>query len=71
MYSYHHTIKRRIREGELEGYHFTDRYPGIGRALVLEFRTPPFFRPIRPGRFAEYAKILEEWERDPEQREGP
>lgn len=70
MYPYHNRIRQRIRAGELRGYYFTDRYPGIGRALVLEFWTPPFFRPIRPHRFAEYLKILEEWERDP-RREDP
>lgn len=70
MYPYHNRIKQRIRAGELTGYYFTDRYPGIGKALVLEFRTPPFFRPVRPQRFAEYQKILEEWERSPEQRNG-
>lgn len=46
MYPYHPRIKQRIRAGELIGYHFTDNYPRIGPALVLEFNTYPPLRPI-------------------------
>lgn len=59
MYSYHNTIKRRIRDGELVDYYMTDNYPKIGEALVLVFKTVPFFRPIRPHKYAEYFNILQ------------
>lgn len=39
MHPYHNRIKQRIRAGELIGWHFTDSYPRIGTALVLEFST--------------------------------
>lgn len=58
MYPYHNRIKQRIANGELTGYHFADNYPRIGKALVLEFSTEPFFRPIRPYRWSEYAGVL-------------
>ena len=63
MYPYHNRIKQRIRAGELTGYHLDNNYPRIGLALVLEFSTYPFFRPIRQERCEEYADILEEWRR--------
>ncbi len=50
MYPYHNKIKQRIRNGELTGWHFTDNYPRIGPALVLQFSTYPPLRPIRPRR---------------------
>ncbi len=58
MYPYHNKIKQRIKNGELEGYYFTDNYPRIGRALVLEFSTLPVRRPIRPYRWPEYLPLL-------------
>lgn len=58
MYPYHNQIKRRIRAGELVEHYYTDHYPGIGRALVLVFSTPPFLRPIRPERWREYQEWL-------------
>lgn len=61
MYPYHNRIKKRIRNGELEGYEFVDDYPGIGECLVLRFNMLPIFRPIRPHRWAEYVDILAEW----------
>ena len=63
MYPYHNQIRRRIRSGDLLEYYYTEDYPGIGRALVLVFRTPPYRRPIRPERFAEYLALLSELER--------
>lgn len=36
-YNYHGIIKRKIKEGLLVGYEFTDSYKGIGKALVLYF----------------------------------
>lgn len=47
MYSYHNTIKKRIKNGELIGYQFVDNYKNIGECLLLFFSTPPFERPIR------------------------
>lgn len=60
MYSYHNRNKQRIRAGELTDHYFVDDYPGIGEALVLVFSTPPMVRPIRPHRWGEYRKLLEE-----------
>lgn len=60
-YGYHQRIKQRISAGELVDHYFTDHYPGIGEALVLVFSTPPFLRPIRPHRWADYVDILAEW----------
>lgn len=63
MYPYHNRIKQRIHAGELIGYHFTDNYPRIGPALVLEFNTYPPLRPIRPERWGDYVDILADWRR--------
>ena len=60
-YGYHQRIRQRISAGELTGYYFTNDYPGIGVALVLEFGTLPAVRPIRPHRWAEYMELLKEW----------
>lgn len=72
-YGYHPRIKQRIRAGELTGYHWDNNYPRIGPALVLEFRTYPFLRPIRPDRWPDYMGILEDWgrEHDVERGESP
>ena len=61
MYSYHKTIKKRIRNGELIGYDYVEDYKSIGECLVLHFNTPPFDRPIRPHKYFEYVDILVEW----------
>ena len=58
MFPYHNRIKQRIKNGELKEYYFTANYPNIGEALVLVFNTEPFFRQIRPYRWAEYESIL-------------
>lgn len=63
-YGYHPRIKQRIRAGELTGYHFTNDYPRIGPALVLEFNTYPSVRPIRPDHWQEYVDILVDWRRE-------
>lgn len=60
MYPYHNRIKQRIANGEMTGYHFTNSYPRIGEALVLEFSTYPPLRPIRPHRYAEYVALIAE-----------
>ena len=70
MYPYHNRIKQRISAGELTGYHWEDNYPRIGMALVLEFSTYPFLRPIRPERWEEYVDILEEWRRGHDAERG-
>lgn len=57
-YPYHGRIKQRIKSGEMSGYHYTEDYPGIGKALVLEFNTEPSQRPIRPHKWHEYDGIL-------------
>ena len=67
MYPYHNKIKQRIAAGELIGYEWRTDYPNIGECLVLKFSTPPFLRPIRPHRYAEYIPLIEkENKRDPE-----
>lgn len=58
MYSYHNRIKQRINNGELIGYYFTDDYPNIGTALVLQFSTYPFLRPIRPAKWNLYEGVI-------------
>lgn len=62
-YSYHGRILQRIRAGELDRSYYTQDYPRIGAALVLVFRTEPFFRPIRPHRWDEYQKMLDQSKR--------
>ena len=66
MYPYHNRIKQRIKNGELAGYVFTENYKNIGECLLLIFNTPPFERPIRPHKYDEYTKILEEWNKNKE-----
>ena len=63
MYSYHNTIRKRIKNGELVGYVFTDDYKNIGECLLLLFDTPPFERPVRPHKYDEYADLLSEWKK--------
>ena len=69
-YGYHPRIKQRICAGELIGYYFTDNYPRIGPALVLEFSTYPPARPIRPHRWPEYTGILKDWRREHDTERG-
>lgn len=61
MYSYHNTIKKRIKNGELLGFEYVRNYKNIGECLLLHFNTPPFERPIRPYRYSEYQIILDNW----------
>lgn len=58
MYPYHNKIKQRIAAGELIGHEWRTDYPNIGECLVLKFSTPPFLRPIRPHRYAEYMSLI-------------
>lgn len=60
-YSYHGRIQQRIKAGELVGYKMVEDHPRIGKCLLLLFKTEPFIRPIRPRRYAEYQKILNDW----------
>ena len=39
-------------------HRFTEDYPGIGEALVIVFKNPPFSRPIRPEKWEEYTDII-------------
>lgn len=55
--------QQRIRAGELIDCCFTEEYPGIGRAMVLVFDSPPFLRPVRPHAWALYTDVLQEWSR--------
>ena len=55
--------KKRIRAGELLGYEYAQSYKNIGACLLLYFKTPPFVRPVRPHRWAEYKALLNAWER--------
>ncbi|MBQ4105808.1 MAG: hypothetical protein IJC86_05420 [Clostridia bacterium] len=63
MYPYHNTIKKRIKNGELLGFHFTDNHPTIGKCLLLEFSTAPFVRPVRPHKYHLYAETLYLWKK--------
>lgn len=70
MYPYHNQIKKRIKNGELIGYHFSFR-KNIGECLILLFNTEPRERPIRPHKYAEYVDILADWERSVENGNRP
>lgn len=65
MYPYHNKIKQRIAAGELIGHEWRTDYPNIGECLVLKFSTPPFLRPIRPHRYAEYLPLIGECHETP------
>lgn len=64
IYPYHNKIKQRIRNGELSGFCFAENYKKIGECLLLFFETPPFVRPIRPHKYAEYFEIMSEYEKN-------
>lgn len=53
-YNYHAMIQKRIENGELINYQFVDSYKKIGACLLLQFKTEPFDRPIRPHKYGEY-----------------
>lgn len=59
MYPYHNKIKQRIKNKELEGYKYVDKYKAISPCLLLHFSTEPKIRPIRSHRFKEYQIILD------------
>ncbi len=58
MYPYHNKIKQRIRNNELTGYKYVDKYKKIQPCLLLYFETNPKIRPIREYRFKEYENLL-------------
>lgn len=60
MYPYHNKIKQRIKNKELTGYEYVEKYKAISPCLLLYFSTEPMVRPIREHRFAEYDEILKE-----------
>ena len=62
MYPYHNKIKQRIRNGELTGYEFVEKYKTISPCLLLHFSTEPKVRPIREHRFEEYDLLLNKQE---------
>ena len=59
MYPYHNKIKQRIKNKELTGYEYVEKYKNISPCLLLYFDTEPKIRPIREHRFNEYQEILE------------
>ena len=58
MYPYHNKIKQRIKNNELSGYEYVDKYKSISPCLILHFTTEPKKRPIREHRFKEYEEII-------------
>ena len=58
MYPYHNKIKQRIKNQELVGFEYVDRYKAISPCLLLYFSTDPKVRPVREHRFAEYEELL-------------
>lgn len=58
MYPYHNKIKQRIKNNELTGYEYVEKYKSITPCLLLYFSTDPQVRPIREHRFEEYESIL-------------
>lgn len=58
MYPYHNRIKQRIKNDELVGYEYVEKYKNISPCLLLYFSTEPKIRPIREHRFKEYEEIL-------------
>jgi hypothetical protein len=58
MYPYHNKIKQRIKNNELKGYEYVDKYKTISPCLIFHFITEPKIRPIREHRFKEYEEIL-------------
>lgn len=70
MYPYHNRIKQRIANGEMVGFWFVDDYPRIGTALILQFKTNPILRPIRPHRWIEYVGILMDWKKGNDEKDA-
>lgn len=60
MYPYHNKIKSRIKNNELVGYEFVEKYKNISPCLVLKFDTEPTIRPIREHRFQEYRDFFKD-----------
>lgn len=60
MYPYHNRIKQRIRNNELIGYEYVDKYKEISPCLLLYFSTEPKVRPIRAHRFEYYEDLFKE-----------
>ena len=58
MYPYHNKKKQRIKNNELIGYEYMEKYESISSCLLLYFDTEPKQRPIREHRFEEYEEIL-------------
>jgi len=58
MYPYHNKIKQRIKNNELIGYEYVEKYKSMSPCLLLYFDTEPKSRPIRAHRFEEYEEIF-------------
>jgi len=61
MYPYHNRIKQRIKNNELVGYEYVEKYRLISPCLILHFSTDPKIKPIREHRFEEYELIFEKF----------
>lgn len=46
MYPYHNKIKPRIKNNELIGYEYVEKYKSISSCLLKDFNTEPKQRPI-------------------------
>lgn len=57
-YSYHNTIKNKIKKGLLVDSFVTNNYHGISPALVLVFSDGKSY-PIRQYHWAEYFELIE------------
>ena len=66
MYPYHNKIKQRIKNNELVGYEYVEKYKSISPCLLLHFDTEPKQRPIRAHRFEEYEALFKELNRPEE-----
>ena len=59
-FSYHATVKKMIKNGELVGYEIVEDHNGISPALVLFFKSH-IPMPIREYRWGEYFDLIEKY----------
>ena len=62
-FSYHATVKKMIRNGELVGYEIVEDHNGISPALVLFFKSHKPM-PIREYMWCEYFDLFEKYFKD-------
>lgn len=58
MYLHHNNIKQRIKNHELTGFEYVERYKAISTCLLLCFSMEPKVKSIREHLFKEYEKLL-------------